>query len=120
MATLTEPASWAHAVAAWHEAAPASASWTCAGSGATARWPRCASRGRRRPPTEGGDTRIEVVAENLSAQRALEAEVRRGRRWEEVARLTTGLASDLRSAVEDMHEPARGYTLEAAVARAAI
>ena len=119
MTTLTEPASWAHAVAAWHEAAPASAV-------VDTRWKRrdgtlatLRLTGRRRPPTEDGQTRVEIVAENLSAQRTLEAQVRRGRRWEEVARLTTGLASDLRSAVEEMHEPARGTTLEAAVARAA-
>jgi PAS domain S-box-containing protein len=119
MATLTEPASWAHAVAAWHEAAPSSAV-------VDTRWKRrdgtlatLRLTGRRRPSTEDGQTRVEVVAENLSAQRTLEAQVRRGRRWEEVARLTTGLASDLRSAVEEMHEPARGTTLEAAVARAA-
>jgi hypothetical protein len=75
--------------------------------------------GRCRPASDGGPTRIEVVAENLSAQRGLEALVRRGRRWEDVARLTTGLASDLRGVVEDMNEPARGTTLEAAVTRAA-
>jgi len=119
MATLTEPASWAHAVATWHQAAPSSAV-------VDTRWKRrdgalatLRLTGRRRPSTEDGQTRIEIVAENLSAQRTLEAQVRRGRRWEEVARLTTGLASDLRSAVEEMHEPARGTTLEAAVARAA-
>ena len=118
IAALTEPASWAHAVTTWHEAAPASAV-------VDTRWKRrdgtlatLRLTGRRRPPTDAGETRIEVVAENLSAQRALEAQVRRGRRWEDVARLTTGLASDLRSAVEDMHEPARGTTLESAVARA--
>ncbi|HEV8395372.1 MAG TPA: PAS domain-containing protein [Vicinamibacterales bacterium] len=118
IAALTEPASWAHAVTTWHEAAPASAV-------VDTRWKRrdgtlatLRLTGRRRPSTDAGETRIEVVAENLSAQRALEAQVRRGRRWEDVARLTTGLASDLRSAVEDLHEPARGTTLEAAVARA--
>ena len=118
MATLTDPASWAHAVAAWHEAAPGSAV-------VDTRWKRrdgtlatLRLTGRRRQPTEAGETRLEVVAENLSAQRALEAQLRRSRRWEDVARLTSGLASDLRSAVEEMHEPARGTTLEAAVARA--
>jgi PAS domain S-box-containing protein len=119
MEALTEPAAWAHAVASWHAAAPAGAvvdtRWKRAdGSLATLRL-----TGRRRPQGDSDETRIEIVAENVSAQRALEALVRRGRRWEEVARLTTGLASDLRGAVEDMSEPARGTALEASVARAA-
>lgn len=119
MEALTEPAAWAHAVAAWHEAAPAGAvvdtRWRRAdGSLATLRL-----TGLRRPEGDSNETRTEIVAENVSEQRALEAQVRRGRRWEEVARLTTGLASDLRGVVEDMSEPARGTTLEASVARAA-
>jgi PAS domain S-box-containing protein len=119
MDALTEPASWAHAVAAWHEAAPA-------GAVVDTRWKRTDGglvtlrlTGRLRPLSGTGDTRVEIVAENVTAQRALEAQVRRGRRWEDVARLTTGLAADLRGVVEEMHEPARGTTLEAAVARAA-
>ena len=119
MDALTEPASWAHAVAAWHEAAPA-------GAVVDTRWKRTDGglvtlrlTGRFRPPTDTGDTRVEIVAENVTAQRALEAQVRRGRRWEDVARLTTGIAADLRGVVEEMHEPARGTTLEATVARAA-
>ena len=119
MPSLTEPEAWAHAVATWLGAAPDSAI-------VDTRWKRrdgtlatLRLTGRCRPTSDGGPTRVEVVAENLSAQRALEALVRRGRRWEDVARLTTGLASDLRGVVEDMNEPARGTTLEAAVARAA-
>jgi PAS domain S-box-containing protein len=119
MPSLTEPEAWSHAVATWHDA-------TTTGAVVDTRWKRrdgtlatLRLTGRRRPAGDGGQTRIEVVAENLSAQRALEALVRRGRRWEEVARLTTGIASDLRGVVEEMHAPARGTTLEAAVARAA-
>lgn len=119
MPSLTEPEAWAHAVATWLGAAPD-------GAVVDTRWKRrdgtlatLRLTGRCRPSSDGGDTRIEVVAENLSAQRALEALVRRGRRWEDVARLTTGIASDLRGVVEDMNEPSRGTTLEGAVARAA-
>jgi PAS domain S-box-containing protein len=119
METLTEPAAWGHAVATWLAAAPAAAvvdtRWRRAdGSLATLRL-----TGRQRPQGDSNETRTEIVAENVSAQRALEAQVRRGHRWEEVARLTTGIASDLRGVVEDMSEPARGTTLEASVARAA-
>jgi PAS domain S-box-containing protein len=118
MEGLTEPTSWAHAVSAWCEATASAVVDT--------RWKRADGTlatlrltGRRRPQSDASETRIEIVAENVSAQRALEAQVRRGQRWEEVARLTTGLAADLRGVVEDMNEPARGTTLEAAVARAA-
>ena len=119
MDALTEPAAWTHAVSTWQETVPGSAvvdtRWKRAdGSLATLRL-----TGRRRSQADAGEPRIEIVAENVSAQRALEAQVRRGRRWEEVARLTTGIASDLRGVVEEMSEPARGTTLEAAVARAA-
>ena len=118
MTALTEPASWAHAVSTWQDAVT--------GAVVDTRWKRrdgslatLRLTGRRRPATEAGEARIEVVAENVSAVRALEAQVRRGRRWEDVARLTTGLASDLRGVVEDMTGEARGTSLEAAVARAA-
>ena len=118
MDALTEPAAWTHAVSAWQETADSAVvdtRWKRAdGSLATLRL-----TGRRRSQADAGEPRIEIVAENVSAQRALEAQVRRGRRWEEVARLTTGIASDLRGVVEEMSEPARGTTLEAAVARAA-
>ena len=101
MDALTEPAAWTHAVSTWQETAPGSAvvdtRWKRAdGSLATLRL-----TGRRRAQADAGETRIEIVAENVSAQRALEAQVRRGRRWEDVARLTTGIASDLRGVVED-------------------
>jgi PAS domain S-box-containing protein len=119
MDALTEPAAWAHAVAAWHAASSAS-------SVVDTRWKRADGAlvalrltGRCRPQTGTNEARIEIVGENVSAQRALEAQVRRSRRWEDVARLTTGIASDLRGVVEDMSEPARGTTLEGAVARAA-
>ncbi len=38
---------------------------------------------------------LEVVAENMTAQRSLEAQLRRARRWEDVARVTSGIAADL-------------------------
>ena len=42
--------------------------------------------GRPGTQADAGEPRIEIVAENLTALRALEAQVRRGRRWEDVAR----------------------------------
>ena len=119
MPSLTEPEAWAHAVATWRGSTATSAIVDTRWKRRDATLATLRLTGRSRPAGDDGQTRIEVVAENLTAQRALEALVRRGRRWEEVARFTTGIASDLRGVVEDMNEPARGTALEAAVARAA-
>ena len=103
MDALTEPASWTHAVAAW---LATGAGQRRRGHALEARRRQPSRRlrltGRRRPQPTPGTPRIEIVAENVTAQRALEAQVRRARRWEDVARLTTGIASDLRGVVEGM------------------
>jgi len=38
---------------------------------------------------------LEVIAEDVTAQRTIETQLRRARRWEEAARVTTGIAADL-------------------------
>jgi PAS domain S-box-containing protein len=47
---------------------------------------------------------VEVVAENLTVQRTLEAQLRRARRWEDVARVTSGIAADLTHVVAAVSE----------------
>jgi len=47
---------------------------------------------------------LEVVAENLTMQRALETQLRRARRWESVARVTSGIAADLTHVVTEVSE----------------
>jgi PAS domain S-box-containing protein len=47
---------------------------------------------------------LEVIAENVTAQRALEAQLRRARRWEDAARVTTGIAADLSHVIASLCE----------------
>jgi PAS domain S-box-containing protein len=54
-------------------------------------------------PTGNGQC-LEVVAENLTAQRALETQLRRARRWEDAARVTSGIAADLTHVVTEVSE----------------
>jgi PAS domain-containing protein len=54
-------------------------------------------------PNGGGEC-LEVVAENITAQRALEAQLRRARRWEDVARVTSGIAADLGHVVATVND----------------
>jgi PAS domain S-box-containing protein len=49
---------------------------------------------------QGSSDQIEVIAENLTAQRTLDRQLRRARRWEEVARVTSGMAADLQATIE--------------------
>jgi signal transduction histidine kinase len=67
---------------------------------------RLTARPCRRPDVTG--TRLEVIAENQTGPRALDSQARRAKRWEDVARLTTGIAADLRGAVDEMSEPVHG------------
>jgi PAS domain S-box-containing protein len=56
--------------------------------------------GRAIESPRGDGECLEVVAENISAQRSLEGRLRRARRWEDVARITSGIAADLTHVVE--------------------
>jgi PAS domain S-box-containing protein len=47
---------------------------------------------------------LEVIAEDVSAQRALEAQLRRARRWEDAARVTAGIAADLSHVIVSLSE----------------
>ena len=69
--------------------------------------------GRLRGRADAAGTRLEVVVEDQTTSRAVEAQARRARRWEDVARLTTGIAADLRGAVDDMAESTEGVALAA-------
>jgi PAS domain S-box-containing protein len=63
-------------------------------------------RGRLVTHPGGTDEYIEVVAEDLGVQRALEAQLRRARRWEDAARVTSGIAADLTYVVASIKEAA--------------
>ncbi|HET9359837.1 MAG TPA: PAS domain S-box protein, partial [Vicinamibacterales bacterium] len=47
---------------------------------------------------------LEVIAEDVSAQRTLEAQLRRARRWEDAARVTAGIAADLSHVIVSLSE----------------
>src|SRR6185503_4656364 len=61
---------------------------------------------------------LEVVAENLTAQRALETQLRRARRWEDVARVTSGIAADLTHVVAAVNESADFESMQRAASKA--
>ncbi len=58
--------------------------------------------GRRIGGQTAADERIEVIAENITARRTLEHRLKRALRWEDVAKVTTGLAADLQQAVRSL------------------
>ena len=61
---------------------------------------------------------VEVVAENITAQRALETQLRRARRWEDVARVTSGIAADLTHVVTAVSESQDLESMQRAASKA--
>jgi PAS domain S-box-containing protein len=61
---------------------------------------------------------VEVVAENLTVQRALETQLRRARRWEDVARVTSGIAADLTHVVTTVSESQDLESMQRAASKA--
>jgi PAS domain S-box-containing protein len=74
--------------------------------------------GRTIDSPQGDGECVEVVAENLTAQRALETQLRRARRWEEVARVTSGIAADLSHVVAAASESPDFETMQHAASKA--
>jgi PAS domain S-box-containing protein len=67
---------------------------------------------------QGDGECVEVVAENLTAQRALETQLRRARRWEDVARVTSGIAADLTQVVAAVGESSDFESMQRAASKA--
>jgi two-component system cell cycle sensor histidine kinase/response regulator CckA len=61
---------------------------------------------------------VEVVAENLTTQRNLETQLRRARRWEDVARVTSGIAADLTHVVTAVSESPDLESMQRAASKA--
>src|SRR4030095_8964131 len=61
---------------------------------------------------------VEVVAENTTAQRTLETQLRRARRWEDVARVTSGIAADLTHVVTAVSESQDLESMQRAASKA--
>ncbi len=74
--------------------------------------------GRSIESPQGDGECLEVVAENLTAQRALETQLRRARRWEDVARVTSGIAADLSHVVAAVSESPDFETMQQAASKA--
>ena len=74
--------------------------------------------GRSIENPNGGGACVEVVAENITAQRALEAQLRRARRWEDVARVTSGIAADLTHVVATVNDSTDLDTIHRAASKA--
>jgi len=102
LAVMMDAASWDEAVARWRDQAS---------EAIETRWLGCDRQlltlrlyGRVIDSPNGDGQCLEVVAENLTAQRALETQLRRARRWEDVARVTSGIAADLTHVVNEVGE----------------
>jgi PAS domain S-box-containing protein len=108
LSSLTETEPWTRAVEAWRggAATPVETRWKRADGALLAL--RLTARPRARADAAG--TRLEVLVEDQTTSRAVESHARRARRWEDVARLTTGIAADLRGAVDDVAESAQGVS----------
>jgi PAS domain S-box-containing protein len=74
--------------------------------------------GRTIDSPRGDGECLEIVAENLTAQRALETQLRRARRWEDVARVTSGIAADLSHLVSAVNDSPDFETMQQAASKA--
>jgi PAS domain S-box-containing protein len=102
---LTPIEDWRAAVELWREAdgtAPLETRWKRQ-DGTTL---LLLMHGRRITGRTAADERIEIIAENVTARRALERQLKRAQRWEDVAKVTTGLAADLQQAVRSLNASA--------------
>ncbi|HLG54851.1 MAG TPA: PAS domain S-box protein [Vicinamibacterales bacterium] len=75
-------------------------------------------RGRVIESPQGDGECLEVIAENITAQRALEMQLRRARKWEDVARITSGIAADLTHVVASVTDSSDVSDMQRAAAKA--
>ena len=102
---LTPVEDWRAAVELWREAdgsAPLETRWKRQ-DGTTL---SLLMHGRRITGQDAADERIEIITENVTARRTLERQLKRAQRWEDVAKVTTGLAADLQQAVRSLNASA--------------
>ncbi|HKH72541.1 MAG TPA: PAS domain S-box protein, partial [Vicinamibacterales bacterium] len=74
--------------------------------------------GRLLESLHGDGECVEVVAENVTAQRMLETQLRRARKWEDVARVTSGIAADLTHVVTAASESQDMESMQQATSKA--
>jgi len=102
LAVMMESAAWDEAVARWRDqgSEPLDTRWL----DRERRPLSLRLYGRLIESPHGDGQCFEVVAENVTAQRTLETQLRRARRWEDVARVTSGIAADLTHLVAAVSE----------------
>jgi PAS domain S-box-containing protein len=102
--SLVDPARWQYALDRWRHGSttPVDSHWRRRdGSLAALRL-----HGRIVANTGGEGEHVEAIVEDVTALRGLEAQVRRARRWEDAARVTSGIAADLTHLVSSIQQAA--------------
>jgi PAS domain S-box-containing protein len=104
VANLTDLARWQYALERWRHGAtaPIDAHWR-RHDGALA---AIRLHGRIVSNPGGDGEYVEAMVEDVTALRGLEAQLRRARRWEDAARVTSGIAADLTQLVAGVHDAA--------------
>jgi PAS domain S-box-containing protein len=116
LAVMTDAQGWEEAVARWRDqgSEPLDTRWLDHD-----RQPLTLRLYGRLVESPHGDGQcFEVVAENLTAQRTLETQLRRARRWEDVARVTSGIAADLTHVVTAVSESQDLESMQQAASKA--
>jgi PAS domain S-box-containing protein len=101
---LVDPARWQYAIDRWRHGSttPVDSHWRRRdGSLAALRL-----HGRIVANPGGDGEHVEAIVEDVTALRGLEAQVRRARRWEDAARVTSGIAADLTHLVASIQQAA--------------
>jgi len=102
--SLVDPARWQYAIDRWRHGSttPVDSHWRRRdGSLAALRL-----HGRIVADTGGDGQHVEAIVEDVTALRGLEAQLRRARRWEDAARVTSGIAADLTHLVSSIQQAA--------------
>jgi PAS domain S-box-containing protein len=114
---LTEESTWSQAVELWRQGSPGAAvdtQWRHRSRAALT----LRLRGRVVESPQGDGECVDVLAENITAQRTLEVQLRRARRWEDVARITSGIAADLTHVVASVTDSSDLSDMQRAAAKA--
>jgi PAS domain S-box-containing protein len=102
--SLVDPARWQYAIDRWRHGSttPVDSHWRRRDGSLAAL--RLHGRIVANPGGEG--EHVEAIVEDVTALRGLEAQVRRARRWEDAARVTSGIAADLTHLVSSIQQAA--------------
>jgi PAS domain S-box-containing protein len=114
---LTDESKWIQAVELWRQGQPGAAvdmTWRHRNRGPLT----LRLQGHFSDSPQGDGESLEVIVENITAQRALEMQLRRARRWEDVARITSGIAADLTHVVASVTDSSDLSDIQRAASKA--